>query len=212
MVSWDAKWHSYVTLDKGFTLSGVPFLQLYEDKMLRITSTELLWWLNEMLYATMNRTWNPLTLRSHYHCWNVDFIAFCRPLFFLTGVCPQLDKIYFVFWSHIPFIPKLGRWPHHRSAANSESESDEFSSPTDCWSSYCGLLYQKNGWPHVNTNGNSPKTALPSQGHPHNDRAGIYHWLKTPLLSFDHYCLDKKHKQPTTNGTAIKIDEHATFF
>ena len=105
------------------------------------------------------------SLRCHHHYWNMNFMAFCIPPVFLTGVCSQLDNTHFVFWSHINtgcerfwLMFPLSQARHHSNAiANSESETDEESSSTDCWNSYCVLILSKNGWAHVSANGNSPK-------------------------------------------------------
>lgn len=69
-------------------------------------------------------------------------MAFRIPLVFLTGVCPQLDNIHFVFWSHshtgcekfwlmFPLCQASG-WQHHSNAANREAETDEGYSTTEC--------------------------------------------------------------------------------
>lgn len=107
--------------------------------------------------------------------------------FFLTAVCPQLDNISFVVWSHISpgrdrfwliFRLSQARSMSIRAMPLAVSQSDEASSPTEYETLIMGLLYQKNVWPHVNANGNSPKMALSSQGHLHNDRVEIYLLMK----------------------------------
>lgn len=88
------------------------------------------------------------SLRCHHHYWNMNFMAFCIPPVFPTGVCSQLDNTHFVFWSHINtgcdrfwLMFPLSQARHHSNAiANSESENDEESSSTDCWNSYYGFI------------------------------------------------------------------------